>query len=121
VTATLRRDSTRVTAQDLVATLPREGAPVQVAAARGEGMLATRVFSATDGVVVSRGGDVARTKSARFEPSTDGAGLVRGDEPVVVEGDGYRLGGPRFTLDPASGEIAIQGGAWLDAGLEATR
>lgn len=121
VTATLRRDSTAVTAQDLVATLPREGAPVHVAAARGEGMLATRVFSATDGVVVSRAGDVARTMSARFEPSAGGTGLVRGDEPVVVEGEGYRLEGPRFTFDPADGEIAIQGGARLDAGLEATR
>jgi lipopolysaccharide export system protein LptC len=121
VTATLRRDSTRVTAQELVATLPREGAPVRIAATRGQGLLATRVFSATDGVVVSRGTDVARTLSARFEPSADGAGLVRGDQPVVVEGEGYRLEGPRFTLDPASGEIAIEGGARLDAGLEGTR
>ena len=46
---------------------------------------------------------------------------MRGDEPVVVEGEGYRLEGPRFTLDPESGEIAIQGGARLDAGLEGSR
>lgn len=121
VTATLRRDSTRVTAQDLAATLPREGAPVRITAATGEGLLSTRVFSAAGGVVVSRGTDVARTESARFEPSTGGEGLVRGDEPVVVEGDGYRLEGPRFTLDPARGEMEIQGGARLDAGLEGAR
>jgi lipopolysaccharide export system protein LptC len=114
-TATLRRDSTRVTARELVAVLPGEGAPVRIAAERGEGMLTTRVFSATGGVVVSSGGDVARTASARYEPSPDG-GLVRGDEPVVVEGEGYRLDGPRFTLDPQLGKIVIEGGAHLEAG-----
>jgi lipopolysaccharide export system protein LptC len=120
-TATLRRDSTRVTARELLAVLPGEGAPVRITADRGEGTLATRVFSATGGVVVSRSGDVARTASARYEPSAGGAGLVRGDEPVVVEGEGYRLEGPRFTLDPEAGEIAIEGGARLDAGLEGAR
>ena len=115
-TATLRRDSTRVTARELVAVLPGEGAPVRISAERGEGMLNTRVFSATGGVVVSSAGDVARTASARYEPSPDGAGLVRGDEPVVVEGEGYRLDGPRFTLDPQLGKIVIEGGAHLDAG-----
>lgn len=119
-TATLRRDSTRVTARELVAILPGEGAPVRISAAQGEGTLGTRVFSATGGVVVSRRGDVGRTASARYEPSGD-AGVVRGDEPIVVEGEGYRLEGPRFTLDPQSGEIAIQGGARLDAGLEGGR
>ena len=48
-----------------------------------------------------------RQRAVRASPG--GAGLVRGDEPVVVEGEGYRLEGPRFTLDPESGEIAIAG------------
>jgi len=120
-TATLRRDSTRVTARELLAILPGEGSPVRIDAALGEGTLTTRVFSANGGVIVSRRGDVGRTASARYEPLPGGAGLVRGDEPVVVEGEGYRLEGPRFTLDPESGEIAIQGGARLDAGLEGSR
>ncbi len=118
--ATLRRDSTRVTAHDLVAVLPGEGAPVRITAPRGEGVLSKSVFSATGGVVVSRREDVARTASARYEPS-DGGGLVRGDEPVVVEGTGYRLTGPRFTLDPAVKQIVIDGGAHLEAGRGAAR
>ena len=119
--ATLRRDSTRVTAQDLVAILPGQGAPVRITAPRGEGVLSKRVFSASGGVVVSQREDIARTASARFEPSEGGGGLVRGDEPVVVEGTGYRLDGPRFTLDPAVGEIVIEGGAHLEAGREVAR
>jgi hypothetical protein len=42
--------------------------------------------------------------------------MVRGDHPLVVEGPSYRLEGPRFTLDPATGELAIDGGASLVAG-----
>lgn len=113
--ATLRRDSTELSARDLVATLPAEPAPVRITAPSGEGVVAAREFSASGGVVVSRGGDVARTERARFEP-TPGAGLVVGDDPVVVEGRGYRLEGAGFTLDPARGDIAVRGGARLVAG-----
>ncbi|WP_242343074.1 hypothetical protein [Anaeromyxobacter terrae] len=119
--ATLRRDSTRVTARDLVAVLPEKGAPVRISAPHGEGVLSKSVFSASGGVVVSQREDVARTASARYEPSEGGGGLVRGDEPVVVEGTGYRLEGPRFTLDPDVGQIVIEGGAHLDAGRGVAR
>lgn len=120
---TLRRDSTEITARDLVAFLREAegGEPVRVTAARGEGVLATRRFQASGGVVVARGDDVARTASARYEPGDGGPGLVRGDEPVTVDGRGYQLSGPRFTLDPATGVIQIDGGTKLVAGTGATR
>lgn len=114
-TASLRRDSSDLAARELVATLPASPAPVRITAPAGEGNLASRVFAASGGVVVSRGEDVARTERARFEP-TPGAGTVVGDAPVVVEGPAYRLEGTGFTLDPARGDIAVRGGARLLAG-----
>jgi lipopolysaccharide export system protein LptC len=114
-TATFRRDSTELSARDLVATLPRSPSPVHITAPRGEGELDARTYTASGGVVVARGDDVARTPSARFLPSGAG-GTVEGDEPVVVEGSGYRLEGSGFTLDPATGDLAVRGGARLLAG-----
>ncbi len=70
---------------------------------------------------MSRGADVARTEQARYAPSQGGGGLVTGDRPVVVEGKGYRLQGNGFTLDPARGDIAVQGGARLVAGERGAR
>jgi lipopolysaccharide export system protein LptC len=120
--ATLRRDSTEVTVRDLVAILRQEdGVPVRVQTASGHGVLAARRFDATGGVVIERGEDVARTPSARYEPSEQGPGLVRGSEPITVEGRGYRLDGPRFTLDPATGDLTIDGGTRLIAGTGAAR
>jgi lipopolysaccharide export system protein LptC len=120
--ATLRRDTTDVTVRDLVAVMRRDdGAPVRVQAARGQGVLASRRFEAEGGVVIDRGEDVARTPSARYEPGDGGPGLVRGAEPITVEGRGYRLDGPRFTLDPATGDLTIDGGARLLAGTGASR
>jgi len=121
--ATLRRDSTELTARDLVALLREEsGGPVRVTAARGEGVLATRRFHADGGVTVARDDDLARTPSARYEPGGEGGqGLVRGDEPILVQGKGYQLEGPRFTLDPAIGVIDIDGGTKLVAGTGAGR
>jgi hypothetical protein len=120
---TLRRDSTELSASGLSAELPARaeagpsaGAPVRIAAPEGRGVVRDRRFSASGGLTVARGDDVARTASARFEPSP-GGGRVVGDEPVVVEGKGYRLSGPGFELDPRQGEITIRGGARLDAGL----
>jgi lipopolysaccharide export system protein LptC len=115
-TASLRRDSTQVQASDLVATLPRTtAAPVRITAPAAEGVLSDRLFSASGGIEVSRGDDVGRTERARFEPA-GASGLVTGDVPVVVEGRGYRLEGPGFTLDPASGDIAVRGGVSVVAG-----
>jgi len=47
---------------------------------------------------------------ATFEPSGDGSGQVVGDRPVELTGPGYLLQGKGFTLDLASGEIAVRGG-----------
>ncbi len=116
-TVTFRRDSTELTARDVLATLPRGVAPVRIAAPEAAGVTSSRVFTATGGVTVTRGDDVARTERARYTPSPGGgAGLVTGDRPVVVEGKGYRLEGNGFTLDPSRGDIAVQGGAQLVAG-----
>jgi lipopolysaccharide export system protein LptC len=115
-TASLRRDSSDVRASQVFALLPRDGEPVRITAATGEGSLATRVFEASGGMTVARGDDIARTERARYEPQP-GEGLVRGDLPVVVEGRGYRLEGTGFTLDPASGTVVVRGGARLVAGI----
>jgi lipopolysaccharide export system protein LptC len=114
-TASFRRDSTELRAQDLVATLPRSPTPVRITAPQGAGEIDEGTYFASGGVVVARGDDVARTASARFVPS-EGGGTVIGDEPVAVEGSGYRLEGSGFTLDPATGDLAVRGGARLLAG-----
>jgi lipopolysaccharide export system protein LptC len=115
--ASLRRDSSEVRAQQLEATLPRPVAPVGIAAPAGQGSLLSRVFEFSGGVVASRNADVARTARARYEPD-EGDGMVRGEDPVAVEGPGYRLDGTGFTLDPAAGTIVLGGGARLVAGLQ---
>ncbi len=119
-TASLRRDSSELSAKDLEAILPRAPAPVRIAAPVGEGVLSSRVFSAAGGVTVARGDDVARTARARYVPSP-GGGVVTGEDPVVVEGRGYRLDGIGFTLDPTKSEIAVPRDARLVAGLREAR
>jgi lipopolysaccharide export system protein LptC len=114
--ASLRRDSSEVKAEQLEATLPHRGEPLHLSAPRGEGSLLSRVFTVAGGVVASRGDDVARTASARYEPAEPG-GVVRGDAPVVLEGDGYRLEGAGFTLHPDPGTMVVHGGAKLVAGV----
>lgn len=111
----LRRDSTEVAARDVEAVLLRGGAPVRIAAPAAEGVMATRVFSASGGLTVTRGDDVARTERARFVPGP-GGGRVYGDDPVVIEGRSYRLVGTGFTLEPAAAELSMRGGARLVAG-----
>lgn len=119
---TLRRDSTELSSVGLSAVVPGQGRgePVRITAPEGQGVARERRFSASGGVTVARGSDVARTESARFDPSPEG-GVVRGETPVVVEGAGYRLTGPGFELDPRKGEITIRGGARLEAGLAGER
>jgi lipopolysaccharide export system protein LptC len=122
----LRRDSTELTARNLSAVLPgAPGAPaserdVRIAAPAGQGVVRARTFAATGGVTVAQGRTIARTPTARYEPSPAG-GLVRGDEPVVVEGDGHTIRGDGFVLDPAAGEIAIHGAVALDAAMAGSR
>ena len=121
-TASLRRDSSELRAQNVEATLPRGAIPVHLTAPAGEGSLATNVFRATGGVVVTRGTDSARTERARYEPDAGSEdGLVRGDDPVVVTGTGYRLTGTGFVLDPAEGQIVVGGGARLVTGVREGR
>lgn len=117
-----RRDSTELGARDVLATLPRDPAPVRITAPTASGVASARTFGATGGVTVSRGDDVARTDRARYAPVPgDSGGLVTGDRPVVVEGKGYRLQGAGFTLDPTRGEIVVTGDARLVAGERGTR
>lgn len=111
----LRRDSTRLMADGLSAVLPRGGGDVLVTAPEGEGVVSARTYSASGGVTLSRGQDVVRTDRVRWEPSEPG-GLLTGDDPIVVEGRGYRLEGTGFVLDPASSELTIRGDARLVAG-----
>jgi len=61
-------------------------------------------------VVLERAGATARTASARYAGAD---GIVRGDEPVEVVGPGYRLAGPSFASDPATGDVEIRGGVRL--------
>jgi hypothetical protein len=115
--AGLRRDSSEVHAQRLDATLPRSAIPLRIRAPEGDGSLLSRVFEVSGGIVASRGDDLARTARARYEPvGAHGDGIVRGQDPVVVEGPAYRLEGAGFTLDPAVGTIVMKGGAHLVAG-----
>ena len=109
-TASLRRDSEVPLEQHAVV-----GA-IGITAPTGVGSLQERTFEATGGLVVARGEDVARTDRARFEPEGSG-GLVRGEDPVVVTGRGYRLTGAGFTLDPGAGTIVVTGGARLVTGV----
>jgi len=118
--ASLRRDSTEVSAKDLEAVLPRSAPPVRITAPLGQGVMASRVFSASGGVTVSRGDVVGRTERVRLVPGPDG-GRVVGEDPVVVEGPAYQLEGTGFTLLPASAELTIGGGARLLAGGGARR
>jgi len=119
---TYRRDTTEVTASGLALALTDAvQGPVRIAAPAGEGVASERGFEGSGGIRAERAGDVATTGSARFEPAVVAGGpstpLIRGEEPVVVEGPGYRLTGTGFTLDPATKEITIGHGARLVAGL----
>ena len=115
--ATLRRDSSVLRARNIVATLPRGDEPVVITAPAGEGSLRDRTFQATGGILVASGADTARTERARFDPEGSVAGVIRGEDPVIVIGRGYRLTGSGFTLDPEAGSIVVRGGATLVAGL----
>jgi lipopolysaccharide export system protein LptC len=114
---TLRRDSTELTASDLSVELPRDGEPVLISAPAGEGVLSERLFTVHGGVTVTRRDDVARTASARYAPLEGGGARVTGEEPVVMEGPGYRLDGSGFTLAPDTGALDVRGPATLLAGL----
>jgi lipopolysaccharide export system protein LptC len=122
VALSYRRDTREVSAGGLGALLlGGDGSPVEITAAEGSGRLDDRTFTVQGGVRVVRGRDVARTDGASYAPGGSGAGIVSGDQPVAIEGPGYRLEGTGFTLDPAAEELAIHGAARLDAGLAGER
>ena len=111
--ATYRRNSGEVEAATVRVTLPGNGTPdLTIAAPVLVGDLAVRSWSARGGVVLERGDATARTASARYSGAD---GVVRGEEPVEVVGPGYRLAGPSFTADPATGDVEIRGGVRLVA------
>jgi lipopolysaccharide export system protein LptC len=121
---TYRRDTTDLTADGLSLLLADAAEPVRVTAPSGQGTASERHFEVSGGLKAEHGTDVATTGSAAYDPrpgEARGAGLVRGEEPVLLTGKGYRLTGTGFTLDPATGDIAISGGARMVAGLPVTR
>lgn len=119
--ASLRRDSTELEATDLLAVLPRGAEPVRIRTPRGQGVLASRIFTAQGGVTVERGTDVARTPSARYQPVGEGGSRITGEEGLVVEGRGYRLQGTGFVFDPATAELDVRGSPRLVTGLPEAR
>jgi lipopolysaccharide export system protein LptC len=119
---TYRRDTTAVTASGLGFLLTDQGQGlVRIVAPSGEGVASDRRFEVSGGILAERGTDQATTRSARFERAPDdrpGSGaLIRGDDPVLIEGPGYQLAGHDFRLDPATREITLGRGARLVAGL----
>lgn len=114
---TYRRDTTDVAATDLVMELPTASGPVRVTAPAGSGRLGVRRFRVTGGIRATRGADVAITPSASFGPGADGQLRVHGDEPVSIDGPGYRLTGTGFDIDPNTGDLAIRGNPRLVTGL----
>ena len=118
----LRRDTRDVAARGLTMTLLGSEGEVQVRAPQASGRLGERRFAASGGLTATRRTDTATTESAWYIPGPSGSpGLVQGDGPVLVSGPGYRLTGVGFTLDPASRELSIRGGARLVSGLKDAR
>jgi hypothetical protein len=118
---TYERGTTQIHATDLALTLRERQEPVRLTAPAVDGVVSGRSFLATGGVRAVRGADTAVTEVARFEPAADGSGQVVGDRPVELSGPGYRLEGKGFTLDLASGEIAVRGGTRLVTGFRGAR
>jgi hypothetical protein len=110
--ASLRRDNSDVEAEHLRVRLPGQRAEpeVLVQAPAGAGSLRMRRFEASGGIVGTRAADTFRTERAVYDQAD---GLVRGDRPVTLQGEGYTFEGPGFTIDPAEGRVRVEGGARL--------
>lgn len=111
--AWLRRDTTAVEAEAVRVRIPgRPGEPdVLLSAPRAQGNLRDHWFEVSGGAVLTQGALRGETERARY----DADGLVRGDRPVQVRGQGISLAGPGFLLDPRAGSVRIRGGGTLDA------
>jgi hypothetical protein len=116
---TYRRDTTAIAATGLKMVLVTESGPVDVTAPSGSGVLLDHRFRVLGGVRAVRGTDEVTTASFRSEPGPDGRSILRGDDPVLVTGVGYRLSGTGFTIEPAAGELAILGQPKLVTGVGA--
>jgi lipopolysaccharide export system protein LptC len=113
--ATFRRETSDMTAEALSVQFPARAGqrPARVDAVKATGNLRERRFQGEGGLRAEQGGQVATTSQARYAASD---GLVRGDQPVEVNGGGYRLTGPGFTLDPRDQVIDVGNGAQVVTG-----
>lgn len=114
---TYQRETTSVQGSDVELRLRQPREVVTISAPLGSGVVSARTFEATGGILAERGTDTARTESARFVPGDGPQGMVIGERPVELAGNGYRMRGNGFTLDPADGQIVLRGGTRLLAGL----
>jgi len=120
-TLTYQRESTAVTASEIGLRLHGRQDPVKLTAPAGAGVLSERTFQASGGLLAVRGTDSARTDSARYDPALGKQGEVVGDDPVELSGEGYRMRGDGFVLDPADAVIVLRGSTRLVAGLGGVR
>lgn len=109
-----RREADDLLARNLTATLPDPArGDVRLSAAQGMGKLRAGTFFASGGLELQNAEAVGRTASARYEPGPPA--VIRGEEPVTVDGATWQLAGPGFTLDPATGDLSMSGGVRLEA------
>ncbi len=113
--ATYRRDTGDYTAEGVEAFLAGAGQPgwSRLTASRAAGNPGTRDLSTSGGVRFERGGEVAVSDEARYDP---GDRLVHGDRPLVLRGGEWTLEGPTWLLDPSAGAVLVRGGARVVAG-----
>ncbi len=112
--ATYRRDTGDYAADGVEAFLAdREQPWSRLTASRAAGNPGTRELAASGGVRFERGGEVATSDEARYDPADR---LVHGDRPLVLRGGDWTLEGPTWLLDPSAGAVRVRGGARVVAG-----
>jgi lipopolysaccharide export system protein LptC len=116
---TYRRDTTDVAAVDLSMDLTTPTGQIRFTAPAGSGHLLDQRYRVTGGIRATRGSDVATTPSATARPGPDGNLAIHGDQPVQIEGTGYRLNGTGFDVQPGTGDFVVRGQPHLVTGLGA--
>ena len=115
--ADYRRATDELLARNLTTDLVApSGGDARLTAAEGQGKLKERTFTASGGIVLERADATARTASATYVAGPPP--LIRGVEPVTVDGTGkaaWKLTGKGFTADPRSGDLTVGGGVRLEA------